>query len=1324
MSDETRSLPPTNTSLREQQLERVLADYLRRIEQGEIVDRAALLAQHPELADELQEFLSNNALFRRGGPPTIAPRSPPPRLRYFGDYQLLEQIGSGGMGVIYRARQTSLQRNVAVKMILEGRLPSSEDRQRFRVEAEAAASLDHPGILPIYEVGEYEGRQYFSMKLVEGGSLSQRTARGPLPSRDAARLMIAVARAVHFAHERGILHRDLKPANILVDNEQQPFVTDFGLAKRIHGDSALTMTGAVLGTPSYMAPEQASGKGRNITTLTDVYGLGAILYAMLTGKAPFHSEDVVETLRQVLDQEPKRPSLHNPKVDRDLETICLKCLEKEPARRYSAAAALALDLEHYLAGEPVSARPISASARAWRWCRRNPWVTSLSTLAGLLLLVVAIGGPVAAVMLREQRDQAVKNFERADQAEQDTKDKLYESYLAQARAGRFSGRLGQRFESLKVIATAAKMRPSLELRNEAIACLALPDVRFQRTLEADFADPYWVAIDPQFLRYAYADAGKNVIVRNVADGKTVARITPPEPSQWMNVRFSPDGSYLALSYLCGRNVVRVYDLAGATPRLALTLDPCGDYAFSSQGKQLTAGNSAGEIASYDLRTGEMVRVIAKLIPLRRLAMSPQGDRIAVVGESESLVQILDAASGQKVWSFELPAPIAPTSGLAWRPDGKLLAVGCNDRRIHVWDMVLFRPQASLDGHEGMEVAPVFDAAGDFLISRSWDWTVRFWDAVTGKQRLSMRGQFVAISADSKQVAVVGRTSGLKLWDFANGAEFQVLHHGNLGNQTPHPGKIGPSSIDFDTTGRLLASTDFDGVRIWDCAHPQSDVGYLESQDLRQARFRPTGTGLTVHGYHGLIELPMQNSPSSPSTITFGAPASVSETKSHQFCRIAWDGTGRRLAATDVHPGRTFVLKITPDATPLLDAPTPSQTNQISLHRDGAWLAMGTWNPPDVVVWNVETGYAATERQGAHRPTFSPSGKWLGVARQREFHLIPTAAWDATRVIPVEEEAWVNAFAPDDGLWALVSGTQLQLVNIETGEQVAVLDAPVASTPEELMFNRDGSCLAVAGGSHTIQLWDLRLIRSQLKALGLDWDLPALPTSAWSRDSPPMTINFAPSTTVTESVAWTTSRWVIDLGGYVEPRIGGPRFHEVEALPKVPFDIAVVDLERTMVKDADLKRLAPLSKLALLWMRDTSITDEGVAHLAACQHVVWLCLDDTKITAAALPHLKGLHELRQLQLVNTHIDDASLEHLTGLTQLLALSLNETPITDAGLVHLYGLTRLRYLDVSQTAVSQAGIEELKSRLPNLKVDSQHPSGRRWQEWMDPNFDSRTP
>jgi serine/threonine protein kinase len=302
---------------------------------------------------------------------------------------LLEEIARGGMGVVYRARQSSLNRDVAVKMILAGELARTEDVQRFRAEAEAAAKLQHPNIVAIHEVGQHEGHHYFSMDLVDGPNLAQLLREGPLPAKRAAGYVKIIAEAIHFAHTRGILHRDHKPSNVLIDANDQPRITDFGLAKNLANDSSLSVTGQVHGSPSFMPPEQAAGQRKKVGVTSDVYSLGAILYHALTGRPPFAGQTIAEMLKQVENNEPVAPRLLNPSIPRDLETVCLKCLAKEQNQRYTSASELVEELERFLEDKPVHARPVTGLERVWRRCRRRPVVTGLSlALAGIVVAAV------------------------------------------------------------------------------------------------------------------------------------------------------------------------------------------------------------------------------------------------------------------------------------------------------------------------------------------------------------------------------------------------------------------------------------------------------------------------------------------------------------------------------------------------------------------------------------------------------------------------------------------------------------------------------------------------------------------------------------------------------------------------------------------------------------------------------------------------------------------------------------------------------------------------------------------------------------------------
>lgn len=399
----------------------VVAAYEQAALTGTAPEPDHLVARYPALAQELTRFFADRtgreAQTVAGQSTSSAMPIEAANKQLFGDYEMIREIARGGMGAVFKARQLSLNRIVALKMILAGQLASAHDLQRFQREAEAVANLDHPNIVPVYDVGEHAGQHYFTMKLIEGDNLTS-VSRDPrkFTPLQIAQLMATIARAVHYAHERGILHRDLKPSNILLDSQGQPYVTDFGLAKRIEGDAGQTRTGVILGTPSYMAPEQARSE-KVTTTAVDVYSLGAILYELLTGRPPFRADTSLDTILQVLEREPEPPRKLSPHADRDLETICLKCLEKEPRRRYASALALAEELERISHGVPIAARPVSFSERGIKWTRRHPAVATL--LAALCLATV--GGSTAVTLLwlraeergrlaREERDKAQRRF--------------------------------------------------------------------------------------------------------------------------------------------------------------------------------------------------------------------------------------------------------------------------------------------------------------------------------------------------------------------------------------------------------------------------------------------------------------------------------------------------------------------------------------------------------------------------------------------------------------------------------------------------------------------------------------------------------------------------------------------------------------------------------------------------------------------------------------------------------------------------------------------------------------------------------------------------
>jgi tRNA A-37 threonylcarbamoyl transferase component Bud32 len=462
------------------------AEYVQRFG----TERSELIAALEHVDRDLAAEAAAQAIPPAGLTPTVtfapgAEPEPGTRVRYIGDYEILEQLDPGGMGIVYKARQISLDRIVALKLIKRGQLATAEEVGRFHNEAQLAANLDHPGIVPIFEIGKHEGQHYFSMAFVAGESLKQRVSRGPLPPDEAARVMQEVCEAVAHAHAQGVIHRDLKPANILLDQQGRPHVSDFGLAKRVASDSGLTVRDQYLGTPSYMSPEQADRQWDRVTEVSDVYSLGATLYELLTGRPPFQAATFGDTLHQVRNEEPVPPRRLNPKLPPDMETICLRCLEKDAGGRPASAHRVAAALRAFLEGRPLPAdfKRVTRAERLWKWRRRNPTMATLVALSATLALVIAAGVPSGWALyeaanrrvLRQALDLAEEHAKAAERKALEARSMAQQSareYKEAVDVFMIMRDLRQRCEAIQLADKALEQSPDdarlLQLRKDAI----------------------------------------------------------------------------------------------------------------------------------------------------------------------------------------------------------------------------------------------------------------------------------------------------------------------------------------------------------------------------------------------------------------------------------------------------------------------------------------------------------------------------------------------------------------------------------------------------------------------------------------------------------------------------------------------------------------------------------------------------------------------------------------------------------------------------------------------------------------------------------------
>jgi WD40 repeat protein len=837
---------------------------LRRREEGVTLEE--YLRRFPEHAEALAGRLKEP-------PPAGATARTAPTLP---GYEILDELGRGGMGVVYQARQKNLKRLVALKMVLAGTHAGREELDRLRAEAEAVARLQHPNIVQIYEIGDHDGVPHISLEYVDGGSLARRLADRPLPPDEAARLVEVLARAMHYAHQKGVVHRDLKPANVLlatspVDGGLMPKITDFGLAKHLDEEAGRTRSGALLGTPSYMAPEQAAGRVRQVGPLTDVYALGAILYECLTGRPPFRAATVLQTLEQVRHHDPVPPSRHNPKVPRDLETVCLKALAKEPAGRYPSALMLAQDLERFRAGESILARREGRARKVWRAVRRRPF-----TAAAIVAVLLAVGvGAALAAWARAERDQA-EISRQVDAVLQDLDTGLRSRDWTEESLGRVEARIaelgrldpGKAAQARQRLALAlfqyldnslrkpGRLSPEEAARVDAgLALLARRDpdrAAALRRLRDDLLGAWETVFDlPPYLGFEKVFPGSRVAVEAGA-----ALVNGPDAG-------APAGAVVLSSAPCEGNVRLEAELGtfgGTASEFGLILDgrrlppppSRGSPFFSPDGRTLATGSEDGSVRLWDPATGKETGVLkGHAGKVRAVAYAPDAWALTSGGE-DGTVTVWDLEGRKAVRTF--PGRGRPVAALCYSPDGKALAVLGGDGAGRVWSLPEGRELSRFVGYPVGPAAITFGPDATSLLTLNGPtcggdlWDVRTGIAVPNLPVISWKvPSSVACAPDGKTVALANMCGSVSLIDLAARKLRTVLFRA-------HSDEVW--SVAFGPDGTLLATGHGDGtVKVWDLlasyASPTQEAGVASGVELASFRGghrgRVTAVGFSPDG---------------------------------------------------------------------------------------------------------------------------------------------------------------------------------------------------------------------------------------------------------------------------------------------------------------------------------------------------------------------------------------------------------------------------------------------------------------------------------------------
>lgn len=1048
----------TNSMSLDSRLGKVIAAYIQAVEAGEKPDREAFLAAHPELASELAAFFADQegfdrllSVFRSGGQnvatgslalssaPLAAAGGQVPR--GFGDYELIEEIARGGMGIVFKARNVRLDRVVALKMILAGQFATPAEVRRFRVEAENAGQLDHPHIVPLYEVGEQDGHHFFTMRLVEGGNLAAQVTRFKDDPTAAVELVTAVARAVHYAHQRGVLHRDLKPANILLDGSGHPQVTDFGLSKRLVGERELLTPTGIVGTPSYMAPEQASGAA--LSTAIDIFSLGAVLYELLTGRSPFRAETPFDTLVQVIEHEPTRPGALNPRVDRDLETICLKCLEKEPERRYGSAEAMAEDLQLWMIGLPIRARRIGMIERVVKWSRRRPAVAALVAVSAVAAFMIMAGLAFGYMAIAKEQGRTEKALEK------------YKSALLSEQTALREVRQNSYYQTI---------------------ALAAPEIRAN---DVRRADSLLDRCPTELRRWEW------FALKHLCHAELTSVALGIEPAA---IAFSPDDKILATAggALGEPGTVTIRDAVDGHELTSFRghADTINGLAFDPSGKRLATAGRDGMVGIWDTSTTRLLLELrGHTLSVNSVIFSPDGKFVASAGDDRT-IKVWDSATGREWRSFS--GHTGSILALAFHRGGMLLASAGTDCDIRLWDLEHEANARALHGHSGLVRGLKFSPDGKLLASAAYDGTARLWSVETGRERFTHRGHMryvtgIAFSPVGRYVASSSLDGTIRVWDVNSGEVAKILR-GHAG---------GVWGLDFCSDGRRLASIGEDrSIKLWDA------TGLALNADIHAVN-RPTTiyqASLGGGGKRLAICCGGQGSDGKQTIEVWDIPRGRLLLSSERIpapwasVTLSPDGGTVAYAEGDLRNSQIRVLPVDSGQVRGELNRRGSHPTVMTLSSDGHRLAVVT-RGNGAFLWDLDSDHSISLREDRFlsdgeisnppRPLFDPPGRRLVLAGQHPYR--PTAealgVFDATtgeRLTTIPDMTNPMAFSPDGRLLIAIdsvrSGQTARIFDVAIGREVARLQGhtgPIVAA----VFSPDGDRILTASRDGTVKVWN-------------------------------------------------------------------------------------------------------------------------------------------------------------------------------------------------------------------------------------------------------------